>query len=1348
MPRFRSFLITLLLACQTFSVMAIDSQTIPETLKAWAPWVLADQPKFNCPFFYQDFAQKHCSWAGPLNLDLHERQGKFTGEWTLYQADWIVLPGDNQHWPQQVVINQKQAVVLEYQGKPAIWMPAGHYQLTGQFNWDKQPESLAIAADSGLIQVTLNDQRINYPRFDQGALWLNVPAAIKTDSQQDSLDVQVYRQVIDDNPLQVITRLELNVSGAARELNLPHALLANFIPVRLDSPLPARIESDGQLRVQVRPGHWLIDLQARHPQALTQLEFAIKDANWPESELWAFQAMPALRLVEIDTLPGVDPSQTNLPPEWRHLPTYQIKQGQSMQFKVLRQGDPEPEPNQLSLQRKLWLDFDGKGYTVSDQINGKMSRDWRLNALPETELGQVLLNSQNQLITQLNEQQHGIEVRRGAIQLQADSRIQNSIGTLNAVGWQQSFQNVQAELNIPPGWRLLAVSGVDNDPDSWLTRWTLLDLFLVLIIAMAMSRLWCWQWGLLALCSLALFWHEAEAPRWIWLNTLAALALYKVLPDNRFSLWVKWYRNFCWLGLVLIVIPFMIEQIRIGLYPQLERPWQAIEAPMPYAASIAGNDEMAAGMAMEAPAPVAPKMLRQMSKAYASAADYAHSATNFDRIDPDANLQTGPGLPQWQWQTVQLSWNGAVDSLQSIELWYLSPAWSLLLHILQALLAAVMSLKLLGLLSHWRPQLPSLSVWLLLPFLLSPADESFADMPDQAMLEQLKARLLEPPKCLPSCAQIPSMTVNIKPDSMQIQLAIHAQEAVAVPLPAQLQQWFPEQISVDGQVAQTLIRQDDGSLWLSLHAGVHQVLLQGRHSPQYKFTLPLPLQPQQTQVTSDGWRVDGVYENGKVGPQLEFSRLNAAPSESSNHLPQANLPAFVRVERTLQLGLDWRLHTRVVKLAGNDSPVILELPLLAGEAVTSAHMRIKDGKLLINVPAGQTTLEWQSLLEKSQQLELKAANDPAWSELWRADVSPIWHLQTSGIAVVHHQDQQGAWLPEWRPWPGESVTLHISRPQAVPGVTLTIDKSELHLQPGKRSQIVNLTLTLRSSKGGQHNMSLPPQAILQNVSIDGVSQPIRQKDQTVTLPIRPGAQTITLSWQSQVEQSTLLTTPAVNLGTGSVNSHIRVMSGDDRWVLLTFGPRFGPAALIWGLLAVLLLLALGLGKTTLTPLKSWHWFLLMLGLSQIHLAAGLLVVIWLFGLGLRGKNNPDTQSYFNLNQVLLGMLTISAILLLFAAVQQGLLGTPDMQITGNQSTAQNLNWYQDKSDASLPTATVISAPMMTYRILMLGWSLWMALALLDWLRWGWGCFVNGGIWKQSPKPLKTEPKPKDNPGNF
>lgn len=1339
----RTFTIFLLLLCQPYVAAGFDSRTLPDVLKTWIPWVLSDQSQFDCPFFLSDFQQKQCSWPGPVKLDLHDRNGRFSGEWTLYQPDWIDLPGDNQHWPQYVSINQKPAVVIQHQEKPAIWMPAGQYQVSGEFSWDKLPERLAIADNSGLIQLSLNGKTVPYPRIDQGALWLRNPIEASTAIQQDSLDLQVFRQIIDDNPLQIATRLELNVSGRAREINLPYALLPAFIPILLDSPLPARIEADGRLLLQVRPGHWNITLQARHPQALSQLDLPIQDPSWPESELWAFQAMPALRLVEIEALPGVDASQTNLPVEWRHLPTYQIKQGQSMRFKLIRRGDPEPEPNQLSLQRKLWLDFDGGGYSASDRISGKMSRDWRLNALADIQLGQVLMNGQNQLITQLSDTQQGVEVRRGNIQLQADSRIQSGIARLNAVGWRQSFQNAQAELNIPPGWRLLAVSGVDNDPDSWLTRWSLLDLFLVLIVALAVARLWCWQWGLLALLSLVLFWHEAEAPRWIWLNTLAALALLKALPANRFSKWVKWYRNLCWLSLLLIVIPFMIAQIRIGIYPQLERPWQPIQ-PIPYADdSVAPSQELAEErLAMSAPASSAPRPLRKMlDKAYSGMADSAGSATNFDRIDPEANLQTGPGLPQWQWQTVQLSWNGTVDSQQQVRLWYLSPAWNLPLHILQALMAALLSLKMLGLINtQWRISLPKLTVWLLLPLLVTPTGDSWADIPDQTLLDQLKARLLQAPECLPACAQIADMSIRIKPDDMQIQLSVHAQEPIAVPLPAQLQQWFPEQILTDGHPAQALLRQDDGSLWLGLERGVHEVILRGRHTPQYKFTLPLALLPQQTQIDSEGWRVDGLYEDGKTGPQLEFTRLNPQANQAVNNLPQTTMPAFVRIERTLQLGLDWRIATRVVKLAGSDSPVVLELPLLKGEAVTSAEVRVKDGKVLVNLPAGQARLEWQSLLEKREQLQLTAADNTAWSELWRADVSPIWHLQTSGIAVVHHQDQQGVWLPEWRPWPGESVSLHISRPQAVPGATLTIDKSELSVVPGKRSQQVSLDIQLRSSKGGQHNLLLPPQAVLQSVAIDGISQPVRQKEQTVTLPVRPGAQHITLNWQTPREQSAILTTPSVNLGIASVNSHIRVSSGEDRWVLFTFGPKFGPAALIWGLLAVLLLLAAGLGKTHITPLKTWHWFLLLLGLSQIHIAAGLLVVAWIFALGWRASYRSESHAYFNLTQVALGLLTLLSVLLLFAAVQQGLLGEPDMQITGNQSTAQNLNWYQDHSTATLPSATVIAVPMLVYRVLMLGWSLWMALALLNWLQWGWSCFVQGGIWK-SKADLKSSKTP-------
>jgi hypothetical protein len=36
---------------------------------------------------------------------------------------------------------------------------------------------------------------------------------------------------------------------------------------------------------------------------------------------------------------------------------------------------------------------------------------------------------------------------------------------------------------------------------------------------------------------------------------------------------------------------------------------------------------------------------------------------------------------------------------------------------------------------------------------------------------------------------------------------------------------------------------------------------------------------------------------------------------------------------------------------------------------------------------------------------------------------------------------------------------------------------------------------------------------------------------------------------------------------------------------------------------------------------------------------------------------------------------------------------------------------------------------------MLAWALWLANSLLNWLRWGWGCFSAGGLWRKSPRPL-------------
>jgi hypothetical protein len=1333
-------------------------EQVPEPLKPWVDWVLQDQPELGCPFIYNNYGQKRCSWPRQLDLDFTATKGGFAISWGVYKESWVTLPGDQKHWPQNVTANNKSASVLDRNGLPTIKLAAGMYQIQGDFFWDAIPESLGIPADTGLIGLRINGATIPLPSIRDGQLWLteNDIGQKKPENVQNSLDIQVFRKITDDVPMQVTTRLVLEVSGEQREVKLALPVLNDFIPLSLQSPLPARIETDGQLLIQVRPGRWQLDIEARSPKETNTIPLTASMPDWPSSEIWVFEARPDLRVVEVEKLEAIDASQTNSPEEWRHLPTYKINQGESMALKLIRRGDPEPEPNQLTINRKLWLDFDGAGYTFNDTISGKMTKGWRLDALPETQLGKVTLDGNSQLITLTGTGKQGVEVRKGSIALDADSRSVGNIRSISPVGWEQSFNQVNAELNLPPGWRLLAASGVDNVPDSWIAHWTLLDLFLVLIAALATSRLFGRQWGLFALLTLVLTWHEPGSPQYVWLNILAATALIKVLPQGKFLTVMTWYRNAFWLALVLVVVPFMVTQVRTGLYPQLEYPWQSAVYPSsvprpapPVAMNQATSASDAAApasetiQAQEVAKPIMPERKGKYASGGLASPSYGLSG-DLSRYDPDAKVQTGPGLPQWQWHKVHLSWNGSVDAGQQLRLWYLSPTVVMLLNFIRVVIVSILALLMFGLVEklkfNFKATTPALLWLLILPMLATPTQKAYADFPSKEVLEELKNRLLEAPDCLPNCAQIPQMQVTIDDKVLVVTLLIHAQQSVNVPLPAAYEQWFPNQVTVDGKAANGLYRSDNG-LWLNVPEGEHEVVLRGPTPLLATFTLPLPLRPNRVTFAASNWGVSGLQENGQVDNQLQFSRTSKAAENAKNtSLAPGILPPFVKIGRTLLLGLDWRVITQVIRLSPAESAIVLEVPLLAGELVTTPGIHVKNGKVEVNMPAQQSAMQWESTLEKSEKIIFAAPETNRWIEVWQADVSPIWHIETTGVTVIH-MNHDGQWLPEWHPWPGETLSLQISRPKTLEGQTLTIDSSQLSIRPGKRSLDADLTMSIRSSQGTQHTLTLPEQATLQSVAINGQTLPLRQEGRKLTLPVNPGKQEFSLSWQEPKAISSISKTPLLDLGLSSVNTRLNISLGQDRWALFVWGPNMGPAVLFWGVLVVIAILAVGLGKVPLTPLKHWQWFLLLLGLSQVPMESAGLVVAWLMALGWRGLRPDNSFKYFNLLQVIIGMLTVFSLAILVFAVEQGLLGGfPNMQVTGNQSSAFDLNWYQDRSPSTLPQATVVSVPLMAYRILMLMWSFWLAASLLNWLKWGWGCFSSNGLWNK--KAAKAVPEQK------
>lgn len=991
--------------------------------------------------------------------------------------------------PQEVKLDGKPAVIRELSNVPQIRVQLGTHTVSGMFLWDALPQGLQIPTSTGLVTLTLDDKPVDFPQIDvSGRLWLQQESA-EQEHIEDRLKVKVYRRVTDSIPLIVTTQINLQVSGKQREVTLGQAISADYIPLSLNSSLPARLEPDGRLRVQVRAGQWSITLIARHTGAglYPQLE-----------ELWMRERGIADFVFGGATMMAASKSSVPM-------------------------SAPMSEVMRSTAQTQMAQDQAWGGEPTGGVLGGGRGTG---AAAPQT-----MTPSEGQIY----------------------------------------------------GYNMGASSTIVNVP---------------------------------------------------------------------------------------------------------QRPAQ---------------------------------------------------------YDPNAAIQTGPGLPRWQWRTFYLSWNGPVERTQEIRFLLLSPRVNLFLALLRILLVAALLVCVFdirygnGKLS--LPSLPTTTATILAMLVaLAISQPGFAQqaLPSPELLNELRNKLTtkEAPQCGQQCVTSPRLQIEIVGDTLRLRQEIHAATHVGLPLPGRQRHWLPRKVLLGGTPARAMNR-ENGQLWIALPAGQHQVLMEGPLPPRDNVELALPLHPFFVQVTASGWEVDGIHEDGVADDQVQLRRVQWDATAAAATLEPGTLPPFVRVERTLQLGLTWGVQTRVLRVSPSGSAAVVAIPLLEGESVTTSGMHVEAGKALVNMSPNDAELAWSSILEPRVQLTLKAPETTAWTEIWKLDVSLIWRVTPTGIPVIHHSDQSsGLWLPEWDPWPGETVALQIARPEGLPGQTLTIDGSLLQVTPGRRATDVRLQVTLRSSRGGQYSITLPEGATLQSVIINGASQAIRQEGQTVTVPLTPGTQEVNVTWRQASGIATLYTTPQVDLGSRSVNASLQVHLPPDRWTLFCRGPQLGPAVLFWSATFVVILAAIALGLIPMTPLRTHHWILLGIGFSAVYIKSLLLVIGWLFALEFRKRLPSNTPLLlFNVIQLVLIALTVLAFGALMFVVQQGLMSAPEMQIFGNGSSNLFLHWYQDRTDSMVPQGWVFSLPLWTYRLAMLAWALWLASALIGWLRWGWECFSANGLWRKSERAI-------------
>ncbi len=1349
------FLLFVLVFLSFSSNLQAAQSRIPDELQAWIPWVLYEQEEKICTLNAQKTSQHFCSWPSNLTIDVKQNGAKFTQKYIIETKSLVPLPGSVPFWPQNVQANGKQVLVINTAKRPGMWLDPGEYTINGEFKWNTLPEYLIIPPATGLVSLKLFGKAVENIQLDQkGRLWFKRKIQIaKTD--EESLSLQVFRKIEDGIPLRQHLQILLTVSGTPRQISLGLKNDPAFVPLSLQSPLPIRLDEQNRLQLQVRPGQWNIRLTLRNnriksPEALA---FTRTDGPWPEQEIWVFAADQKLRQVEIKGVPAVDPSRTALPANWKSLPAYLVQVDKKMQFIEKNRGNPSPVPNRLTLDRQFWLDEQGTGLTVLDNISGTMTSKWRLEVVNSQNLGKVDVAGSPRLITKLTPSgKTGIEVRKGKLSLAAESRIETAVQngklTIPAVGWDHTVQNLSGFLNLPPGWKLLSATGVDT-VSTWLNNWSLLDIFLVLIIALATGRILGWAWGMAALATLTLCFHQNGSPTYIWLPLLATLGLQKIIQSANAERVTRFIGLIILTAIIVSSIPYMVQEIRVGIYPQLEYGlYRSI--------SQGGDDQRKMAAVLEdeitlmESAPTSRAMVKKKLNSYQSAGSFAAPvAPKRIEIDPQEMIQTGPGLPNWTWTSTALRWNGPVNPEQNISFLLLSPFMGTILAFVRVLLLCLLLIGFLQkcLIVRKKKEKTKAGTAVAAVFLfamtLSPPTVQ-AEIPSPELLQELQNRLLAPPKCGNECVGINASSITIEDDQLTLTLQVDAIVRAGVVLPG-INRFF-DSILLDKTEATALTLNKKGFTNIRVEQGSHTVTLKKDLNGLNKVSLYFPLLPAKSEASLQGWTIHGMRDDGRLSQQISLTRLKSdkeAEIVAKKQRTTIDIPAFVQVERTLHVNLKWTVTTRITRKTRN-SVVALDIPLLPGEHVTSDNFHIADKHVRINMLPGQQNLVYHSSMEPVDSLLFTASKTSSWNEVWFLDISPIWHVETRGIPEINQTNPSGKRYPEFHPYPGETLELLVVKPVGVPGPTMTISKSMLRVNPGRRASETTLTFSLTASRGMQHSIILPPGIEIQKTLLNQHEIPLQLENNRLTLPLSPGNQQVKIGWRTTTDIGYKTITETVDLGADSVNHSIEMQVPSSRWILFTGGPRVGPAVLFWGELLVIILIALFLGRISLTPLSTLQWLLLSLGLSQIPSKLAIIVVLWLLLLGLRKKRGVEIKEIitFNLVQVLLGILTLFALGTLFFAIQQGLLGHPDMQIGGNGSSGHLLHWYQDRSGAKLPTAWVITVPLLVYRIAMLLWALWLAMALLRWLRWGWDCFSDGNIWKSAPPRKKTIRKTK------
>ncbi|MEE4246726.1 MAG: hypothetical protein V2I33_15045, partial [Kangiellaceae bacterium] len=685
----RVFALLSFLLCNMLSFSASNPvDSVPSELKPWIKWSTKDLDFLDCPMTEggrpTNETDRICAWPGLLDIEINRTRGQFSQNWKVYKDSWVPLPGDKYSWPAMVEVNGKGHLLQSRNGSPYIFLKKGVAKVTGYWRWDSQPEEVRIPQLSGRLSLKLNQRQVRFPEVDSGILWLGERE--HQEQEADEIQLKVFRKISDGQPIFDQTQIYIWVAGKAREINLGSALLRDFQLVGTDGELPAIVNENNELVIQAKPGRWELSIKSFAKQSLTELQMTRNNELWPEQEIWSYQANEKQRITNIEGLSLIDPDTADIPSEWANLPSYIVTRINIATLNEKLRGMPTENTDRISLQRNIWLDFNGEHWRFEDQLKGEVRHNWRLDMEAPYRLEYAKEDGEPLLITSHNDQQ-GIEIRYPLLNVTGGGEIDN-VDNLAISGWNNDLDSAYWSLNLPPAHRLLWAVGAESS-NAWSELWNLWNLFWVLLITIVAWKNVSSTVGVVAFLTLILLMHELSAPLISFSNLILSYALFNNISVDKVIIKrsVKSYFLISALIFLFNAGLYGVQQVRVMIHPQLEHNSVSenyVRSPMSNFAADAISYE-AAEQSMrkraETSKPAAALLEDEEEKVVITGSRIKRSEM-LGRYENDTVLQTGTGKPMWQWNSYRLDWQSPISKEQRVELVIATPVWMLLWRLL------------------------------------------------------------------------------------------------------------------------------------------------------------------------------------------------------------------------------------------------------------------------------------------------------------------------------------------------------------------------------------------------------------------------------------------------------------------------------------------------------------------------------------------------------------------------------------------------------------------------------------------------------------------------------------------